>query len=313
MSEYALATFLHTLLTDTPRPVGPIREPGLIQRLVTQPAPPLQQLLSTHIDALLADLPGGAAIRPDTVPATALWVGAALNNLYLSSTRPDARLLTITLRLVDALPAATTCDAALAYHSLLRHLAGWSPAQEWQPVAHRLLDRSPLTALWLPYVSEHVSWTVACDLLQSNALRVLVRDRLLSLLPPPEALAAGRIDSTVARANQRAGQVLEALLEHGGDAWLPFVLECYEADCERQRRGTEAHATWPLLTLLHQTQRQSDSLQRRNARLLLDRYRPLAALIDDETVFRAYNRLDGPFLTELGLLLAAHIRFRRVT
>jgi hypothetical protein len=316
MNEYALAMFLHTLLTDQPRPVGPVHDPALLRRLTAQPSVPLQHLLTAHIDLLLANLPGGTAMRPTAVPATALWVGAALNNLALGRTRSDARLLTITLRLTEMLPAATTRAAALAYHSLLRYLVVLPHGPDWQPVAHRLLARSPLTALWLPYAGEDLSWTVALDLLQHPVLWVLVRDRLLELLPPPELLNPDHIDSDMARANQRVGQVLAALLDHGGPDWQPFVLELYEADCERQRRGPEERPTWPLLTLLRRAQRQGDALQRRNARLLLERYRPLASLLADETRFRAYSRLEGPFLSELGQLLptrTVRMQFQRVT
>lgn len=305
MSEHALATFLHRLLTDTPRPIGPVRDPTVLQRLVHQPAPLLQQLLTAHIDTLLADLPDGATLRPITVPATALWVGAILNNLVLATTRPDARLLTITLRLTEALPPATTWDTALAYHSLLRHLACCvPPGDDWQPVAHRVLAHSPLTALWLPYIDAHISWEVVLDLMQDRPLRALVHDRLLALLPPPEAQEPQAITRTLARANHTVGQILTALLEQGGPDWRPFVLAFYEADCERQRRGTDEHPTWPLLTLVRRTQRDGDAFQRRNAGWLLARYRPLAAMLHDETIFVPYSRLDGRFLSELGAIVS---------
>lgn len=229
MSERSLATFLQTLLTSAPAPAGPVRDPVALQRLATSPSPPFQHLLAAHLDAFLRDVPAGETLRPQAVPAGVLGVGAALNNLALSATYPDPRLLTITLRLLDELPPVTTTDAALAAHSLLRHLPRIRYRTDWEPVRHRLLAASPLTALWLPHPGDTINWDLALALLARPPLRVLVRDRLLGLLPPPERFPNERIETAVARANEDTGRLLAALLEHGGAAWQPFVLALYPA------------------------------------------------------------------------------------
>jgi hypothetical protein len=313
MSERALATFLHTLLADAPRPVGPIRDPVLFERLVAQPSAQLQNLLVAHSTTVRADLPGSEHLDAAAIPATTLWVGAALNNLALSATRPDKRTLTVTLRLTEALPPATSPAAALAYHSLLRHLVRWPPTPEWQPVAHRLLARSPLTALWQPHIGEQTDWNVMLALLACEPLRILVRDRLLGVLPPPERFQQQHLDTQIARANATTGRILGALLEHGGAAWQPWVLAFYEADCARQRRGTEAEPVWPLLTWVRRAQRQGDALTRRNVDRVLARYVPLGELMRDEMVVRPYLQLDGRFMEQLGQVLPTRKRFQRLT
>jgi hypothetical protein len=314
MSERALATFLHNLLTGPPRAVGPIRDPALLQRMVARPAPPLQTLLAAHMNALLADLAGGHqnGLYPTAVPASTLWIAAALNNVALATGRPDDRLHTITLRLTAALPPAETHAAALAYHSLLRHLPRFTPSKDWDAVVHQMVQKSPLTALWLPWAEGDIDWQAALTLLAQPPLQRMVRDRLIGLLPPPDVLMRGRIATDVARSNQMTGHLLAALLAHGGTDWLPLMLTIYEADCERQRRGTADNPEWPLLTLLHQAQQSGDPLQRRNAKWLLTRYAPLKEWLHDDPLFTPYFRLDVHFLTGLAPLLP-QLKFRRVS
>jgi hypothetical protein len=311
MSEYALAQFLQRLLADELAPAGPLRDGAVLVLLIEQPAPVLQQLLGLHLDAMLARWPGGAALRPAAIPATALWAAAALNNLAWAATRPDPRLLTATLRLADALPAAETLEAALAYHCLLRRLDGQAPGADWQPVVRRLLDRSPLTAAWLPSLGERLRWPLLLELLQPPPLRAALRDRLLGLLPAPEALS--RIDGDTALANAEAGRLLAGIAEHGGPAWQPFLLELYEADCLLGRRGSDERPTWPHLEWIRQARLNDDKLLQRRAERLLERYRPLVPLLADPELVRRYLYLDGAFLQQIAALQpASRLRMRRV-
>jgi hypothetical protein len=234
-----------------------------------------------------------------------LWVAAALNNLAWAQTHPDAHLATLTLRLTGALPPAATLADDLAYHSLLRHLPRRTPGEEWQPAVSRLLERSPLTAAWLPQVGPDINRDLLLKELAGCAIQRMLRDRWLDLLPHPETLAHGRIDSGIARANVEIGRMLDVLLEYGGQDWLPFVLSFYEADCNLQQRGRNARLAWPLLDHIRTARVSNDPLVRRNAERLLARYRPLARLMADETVTRPYLYLDGRFLEQIALLLPA--------
>jgi hypothetical protein len=316
MSERSLAIFLHGLLEGRIAPAGPVRDAAMLRRLTERPAPALQALLGAHLDALLAGWPGGPALRPAAIPAAALWAGAALNNLAWSAARADPRLLTATLRMVEALPAASSAEAALAYHSLLRHLVRIDAPQDWLPVARQLVARSPLTAAWLPRIGEQFDWALLLDLLSHPPIRAALRDRLLSLLPRPEALSQGRIDTDIAMANAETGRLLAGLLEHGGLSWRPFVLALYEADCALQRRGDDERPQWPLLDRLRAARASDDPLLRRNAQRLLARYGPLAGLLADERLVRPYLYLDAHFLEQIGALLpppAARVKLRRVS
>jgi hypothetical protein len=318
MSERSLALFLRGLLEpDGPAAaVGAVASPATFARLGEQPAPALQTLLAAHVHALLATWPGGAALHPASLPAATLWVGAALNNLAWAATRPTPRLLTITLRLVETLPAATTREAALAYHSLLRHLERLEllPA-DWDAVVSGLLRRSPLTAVWLPRgdVPEAGAWF--WELLREPVVWAALRNRWLSLLPLPEQWAQPGITTVQAKASAELGRLLESVGEGGGAVGQPALLGFYEAECWLQRRGTEERPTWPLLRWLHTARGSHDPLVRHNGERVLARYRPLARLLAHEAVVRPYPQLDGRFLEEIGALLvsAKRLRMRKVT
>ena len=303
MSERALAIFLHSLLAGRIEPDGPVRAGAVLARLAERPAPALQALLGAHLDALLSTWPDGAALRPAVVPASALWVGAALNNLAWSAAHADPRLLTATLRMVQALPAAPDAESALAYHCLLRHLEHTSAAQDWLPVARMLVERSPLTAAWLPRLDEQIDWALLLELLSRRSIGAALRDRMLELLPPPETIGRARIETEIAKANAESGRLLAGLIEHGGACWQSFVLAFYEADCARQRRGTEERPEWPLLDQLRAARTSDDPLLRRNAERILARYRPLAALMPEERLLHPYIYLDVRFLEQIGALL----------
>jgi hypothetical protein len=274
----------------------------------------LQRLLREHTHQLLAGWPAGALQQPESIPSVALWVGAALNNIAWAGSRTEPRLFTITLRMSRALPAASSVEAALTYHSLLRHIETMRPAQEWQPVIRALLERSPLTAAWLPRVSDALEWSLLLDLLTHHPVRAALRDRILALLPQPVATNLHALDTPTAVANAEVGRLLEGLLQQGGAAVQPFVLALYEADCMVQRRGSDEHPEWPLMTNLHAARHDHDPLLRRNANRVLARYRPLAALLGDEALLRPYTYLDGRFLEHISNLLShptARLRFQR--
>lgn len=316
MSERALAIFLHRLIEGRLEPTAPVRATTMLEQLGERPAPALCDLLGAHVDALLAGWTGGMALRPATIPTSALWVGAALNNLAWAAKHADPQLLTATLRMVQALPAAADAGAALAYHGLLRHLDYASAMQDWLPVARQLTERSPLTAAWLPRIDERLDWALLLELLDHYPAKAALRDRLLALLPAPEALGRGLIESDIAIANAEAGRLLAGLLEHGGTPWRPFVLAFYEADCALQRRGDKEHPIWPALDHARTARVSDDPLLRRNAERLLARYRPLAGLLADETLVRPYLYLDGRFLEQIGALIppaAARLRLRQLT
>ena len=307
MSTRSLAIFLHRLLAGALEPVGPVSDSATLTRLVEQPAPVLQTLLGAHVDALIGGWPDGALLRPRTLPATALWAATALNNLVWALQRPDPRLLTVTLRLAQALPAATDPATALAYHSLLRHLDRLELASDWLPVARLLVARSPLTAAWLPRREEQLS-PVLLDLLRQPPVQVALRDRWLGLLPD---LAAVRrtVSLECATANAELGSLLGALLEHNAE-WQPLALAFYEADCLLQRQGSREQPTWPGVTALGTAARYgADARQRRHAERVLARYRPLVALLADEALVRPYLHLDGRFLMLVADMMP-HVRLK---
>jgi hypothetical protein len=195
MSERALGHLLYALLEHDRNgaviATGAVSDPVTLERLVQHPPAPLQTLLSAHVTALLATWPGGAALTPSHLPAAAFWVAAAMNNLVWAATHPSKRLLSITLRLVESIPPAATCEAALAYHSLLRHME-YRPRphdDHWEPVVAGLRKCSPLTGAWLPYRDSDYPWPQLLDLLREPPLYAALRDRWLSLLPPPDTIA----------------------------------------------------------------------------------------------------------------------------
>lgn len=309
MSVPTITLFLHALLHGSTHPTDAIRDAEWLRQLLCHPPATLVPLVQAHLEVWLAELPKGAELRPATVPASVLWVAAVLNNLAVRHTHTNPRLLTITLRLSEALPPAATLEAALAYHSLLRHLSTLWPHDigeweqgdaAWETVVRRLVVRSPLTALCWPFGTEHLDWQVVMMLLKYRPLSVLVWERLLELLPA-DMTEPQLQDRRMARANARAGDLLAALLAHG-DRWgQHFVLTLYEADCERQRRDCTIGPTWPLLTLLRRAIRSDDTLIRSNARLLLKRYSPLVKLPD--ALPRPYARLHTQFLYQLESLV----------
>jgi hypothetical protein len=301
MSERVLATFLHNLLVGRYETSGPVRDAAALQRLLEQPAPLFHELLTAHVDALLAGLPGGAALRPATLPTTTLWLAAVLNNLVWARRVADPQLLNISLRLARALPPAHDLPAALAGHSLLQHLAQITPPDDWRPVLSELLARYPLTAAWLPRCGEQLDWTALQALLEPPPLQALLRDRWLSLAPGSADTAMHAWD--LALANAEIGSLLEGLL-NADAGWLAFVLEFYEADCELQRRERAGQPEWPLLAQLRSARHDRDPLRQRRARRSLDRYRPLADLLRrDSRLLRPYTRLDPRFLVQLAELL----------
>jgi hypothetical protein len=320
MSERALALFLRGLLErdGAAAATGAIAAPTTLARLGEQPAPALQTLMDAHLNAMLAGWPGGATLRPTHIPSAVLWVGAALNNLARATTHPSPRLLTITLRMVEGLPVASTREAALAYHSLLRHLERITPppgSEGWQRVVSLLLRCSPLTAAWLPRPDAIGSWELLLAMLREPAIAAMLRDRWLNLLPPPETLLEQSIATSQARANVELGRLLEGVVEQDRDVGRQTLLVFYEADCLLQRRGSDNRPTWPLLRWLHMTRGSSESLVRRNGERVLVRYRPLAPLLARETLLQPYTQLDIRFLEPLGALLVTskHMRMWRVT
>ncbi|NTV64655.1 MAG: hypothetical protein HGA65_14140 [Oscillochloris sp.] len=294
MSIRTLAIFLQRLLAERIEPDGPIGAAEALDRMLAQPPPALQPLLTSHIDALLAGWPGAATLRPVTAPAAALWAGVALNNLAWSVTRPDSRLLEITLRLARALPPADDLPAQLAYHSLLRHLERLTPAPDWHPVVRELLARCPLTSVWLPRVDPSHGYERLLPLLAHAPLRVALRDRWLSLAPSADevrrGLSADRA-AVSAAVGGLVGQVLAA-----GPQWRAFVLGFYEAECVLLRCGDPGRPHWPLLEQLRAAQISADPRQRRHAERALVRYRPLSQLLIDESALRPYLYLDARFL-----------------
>lgn len=302
MSERTLALFLHRLLDGSLNPVGPARDAVMLHRLAARPAPVFQTLIGAHVQALLSEWPAGNTLRPTAAPTAALWVAAALNNLaWAAANPPDPRLLAATTRLVTALPAADTLDATLAYHALLRRIERIAPPPDWRPVAAALLARDPLTAAWLPRADAIDDWKPVRELLRYTSIRAALHDRLLRVLPHPEALERGEMDSAVAIANAEAGRVL-GLWAHGGAEGRAFALALYEADCALNRRGDDERPVWPLLDGIRAARASDDALRRRNAERLLARYQPLTALFGEPALLRPYTRLDARFLDALGMV-----------
>lgn len=310
MSTRSLAIFLQQLLVGNLEPVGPVSDRATLARLVAQPAPILATLLGAHVDALLAGWPGGSRLRPRTIPATTLWVAAALNNLAWAVQRPDSRLLTVTLRMVKALPAATDPDTALAYHSLVRHCTTLTPPADWLPIERLLVARSPLTCAWLPHREATLPATL-CDLLRQYPVQVALRDRWLSLFPDLDAVRR-TVPLACANANAEIGGLLSDLVAESC-AWHPFVLAFYEADCMLQHQGSLESPTWPIISALGAARKGSDARQRRHAEKVLARYRPLVNLMADEALVRPYLHLDVRFMTLLAdSLPVVRLQLRRV-
>lgn len=312
MSERVLAHFLHGLLAHEHRqngalvPSGAVTDPQVLRRLVEQPASVFHTLLSAHLDALLAPWPGGASLRLSEIDAAPLWVGAALNNLAWAATQPSPspRLVTMTQRLVQQVPPATTRAAMLAYHSMLRHIVRLPlPPTDWDAVIAELVRRSPLTAVWLPRVDGREPWPQLLALLNEPPVQAGMRDRWLGLLPTPDELVQHGITTAQARTSAEVGRVLEYVREHGGEAGQHVVLTFYEAECLLHRHGSEEQPVWPLLRWIHTTRGSSDPLVRRTARRVLARYRPLWPLLMQDAVLRRYRYLDGRFGAALGELL----------
>ncbi len=312
MSTRSLAFFLHHLLAGELAPIGPVSDRTTLNRLIEQPAPQIQALLGAQMDALLARWPGSGYLRPQAIPSATLWVAVALNNLAWAADRPDPRLLTVTLRLAQALPPAVDLAAALAYHSVLQHLPRSTTPADWRPVARQLVACSPLTALWLPELNTPFAWDLARDLLHHPPVQVALRNHWLTLLPA--AVAAPRIlPMACAEANRELGRVLTALLDRD-NGWHPFVLAFYEADCAMQRRGCPERPEWPLITQLGAARISTDPLQRRRAEHLLSRYRPLLSLMHNPAGLSPYVHLDVRFLTLIAdLLPAKRLEMRRVS
>lgn len=295
MSQRSLAMFLHNLLAGELAPVGPVNDSATLNRLVEQPAPTLQALLGAHRDALLAGWPAGDGVPPRRLPAAMLWVAAALNNAAWAVRRPDPRLLTITLRVSEAIPPAADADEALAYHSLIRHVARLNLADDWRCVAQRLIERSPLTSGWLPRCNSTLS-PLLIHLLRCYPVQADLRDRWLTILPDEQS-ARHTLPSAVAMVNAELGQLLRDLLAFD-PVWQPFVLAFYEADCAFQRRGSVEKPTWPVLEALGAAARQErDPVRRRYAQKTLYRYAPLVDLMADEACIRPYLYLDVQFQT----------------
>lgn len=303
MTTRALATFLHRLLTGKLDPDGPVGSSTTLAQLMERPAPALQALLVSHIDTLLASWPDGSNLRPTAISSATLWAAAALNNLAWSVTHPDPQLQIRSLRLVQALSPATDLASIIAYHSVLRHINQLDPDPAWQPVAHELIARSPLTALWLPRIDGPLSQETLVDLLTQRPLRSILRDRWLSLTPNADEVRRG-ISTSCATANATVGTLLGQLLTCG-EHWRPVVLSFYEADCALQQQGNRNHPTWPMIEQLRMARISIDPRQRRNAERLLTRYRPLAALLAEEAALRPYLQLDVRFLVQIGTLCRA--------
>lgn len=311
MTARSLALFLHRLLAGDLAPEGPVADAATLAGLAERPPQPLRELLGAHVDALLSGWPDGLSLRPEALPATALWAAAALNNLAWAAARPDSRLLSVTLRMAQALPVAADGPAALGYHSLLRHLDRVEPAPGWAPVTLQLAVASPLTAAWLPHLDRQLGWELLLELLARPPARAALRDRWLGLAPSADEVRR-TLSAERARANAEVGALLAGLLERG-EAWRPFVLAFYEADCAMLRRGGEERPSWPLLEQLRAARASADPRQRRHAERALARYRPLADLLTEPALLRPYLRLDGRFLAEIAALLPpARLRLTRV-
>lgn len=295
MSIYSYASFLQQLLAGRFVPTGPCDAD--MDQVVKQPLVVLQDLLVAHLDALLAGWPGGSTLRPAVVPATTFWVGAVLQNMAWAGQQAAARPLAVSMRLVQALPPAADLAAMLAYHSLLRYREQIVVAPDWQVLWREVLLRSPLSAAWFLHPDVPLRHEVLVALLTQPPLRAALRDRWLALAPDAREVRHG-LTLERAGANAALGIVLGQLLA-AGDAWRPFVLSFYEAECTLLRRGDDHRPEWPLLTHLRAARNAVDPRQRRLAERTLIRYRPLRLLMHDEAALRPYLYLDVRFLEQI--------------
>lgn len=303
MSQRALAQFLHTLLRGEVIASAPINHAPTLAQLVTHPPHPFERLLQEHVGQFLNELPGHTRPTIQTIPSLSLWVAAALNNLCWAQQHPDPRLLTITLRLVQALPSANQHDTAIAYHSILRFLHHLSPDPAWQPVVRALQQSNPLTAALWPHCDTHFQWPLFLDMMRIHAYQCLFRDRFLSLscaLRDDEQLS---LDSHVAQAHAHHGRLMSGILEHGGQDYYGLLLALYEADCALLRHGDMHHPTWPMLPHLGASRGSNDPLVRRNANRILRRYHALISLSATPALLHPYHALDARFIEQLATVM----------
>ncbi len=300
------ATFLQGLLIDQVVVVAPLTDPARLEYLLTQPAPAFHDLLTVHVDALLATWPDGATLRPQSIPTTPLWLGAILYQMSSLHDHSDAHLLTFTQRMIAALPVAEDLATQIGFHSLIW---AWMRARRGiladhlQPLLRDLLARSPLSAVWFLHLDVLSSPQMLSSLLAHAPVRAALRDHWLDLGLRPAEVRRGLQPERVA-ASAAVGTVLGQVLALDA-AWQPWVLEFYEMECMFLRQGDEERPQWPLLEQLRLARMHGDARQRRLVERALERYRPLRTIMKSEAAsLRPYIYLDVRFLEQIARLYA---------
>jgi hypothetical protein len=269
--EEALFHFLlsgHDGRPQAPQPL--VAEQTTLRELYAAPHPDLCEALRHCLDALLVEMepdPGqeGAIGAPVSVLAVALAAHNCLGSTSLLPQGEQAKnaelVLGFTAALIETVPPADEYNTALAYHAVLRSIAGIMPelGLKWDELLHALIDRSPLTALWaldahMPAALDELAtellpgwrvlrqaqpsvwrngnewWGIVWQLLAKSHIRQWLRHRWLLM---PETRQACR----------NVGLVLEALRRQGDHR--DFILEFYAAyDYFRAQTRPDAWQGW---------------------------------------------------------------------
>lgn len=318
-AEERLFHFLRSLRDGRPQAAQSLAlDADTLARLYADPGSDLVAALRHCLDAGLVEFGPDAAAWGELALAPAVWgVSLAAHNCLAPGPSPDGSdpILDFTAALIETLPPARRLPEALAYHALLNRPAEALPhlVNGRAGLLHRLLNRSPLTALahlhrhtppaltplaaellpgWRgravdpdPWAGPKDWFSPALALLDQPALALYLRRRWLAL---PENRSACR----------NLGLFLETLRRRGDRR--AFILEFYEAyeyfraETGRDERGRPGRR-WPLLAHIERLLRAGHDIDPGNeaamtAALQINRrgneyflkFRPLIRLIVEE-------------------------------
>jgi hypothetical protein len=269
-AEEGLFHFLRTLASARPQVSRPLLLPfKTLRALGTSPHADLKESLHRCLDTVLLDLGPDAAAwgKLDVSPAcwgVALAAYNCLTPMLLFDPDLEDPVTEYLKALLKTLPPARTLGDVLVYHALLEVPAAVTrdlpPARA--DLMRRLLNRSPLTAVYHPHVATPPPLTeLAATLLPGWRRRVIapapwrnLGDWLGVLVP---LLARWPVAAWLRRRwlalpptrplCRNLGLLLEALRQRGG--WRAFLLEFYEAYDHAWRP-----VGWPVLAQVRRLQ-----------------------------------------------------------
>ncbi len=336
-AEENLFHFLRGLLQNQIQSGYPLLlEQETLHGLYTNPQPELVLAMRHHLDNFLVQLTLNTAEYKNFTLSPHLWgfLLATYNCLTRSlSYGENDPVIQFTTTLIETIPPAETLAEALTYHAILQetavnlaHLPAKSPRAL---LLHRLINRSPLTAIYHPHlhtpppltslaadlcrwwrrkVADPAPWSglehwldALAPLLNQPAIATYLRQRWLTL--PENHLACRNL-----------GLLLEALRRHG--KYRDFLLTFYEAYdyfAAETVSGTsqKTYRFWPLLNSINQLLRtggESDSeeaiqLNQTGNEYFLKFYPLIQTIIAEKGVPRDYQHLTVAFIQSLRPLL----------